>query len=110
MRRHLAGEDCVFLPHPVLDEGVADAVDERGASGSGDRPRHGPACANVVEDRAARVFGQDDLGEQRGHEVARDEGSGVVDEEATICVPVVRHSQVGAGLARLRDDELAILG
>ena len=46
---------------------------------------------------------------QRGDEVARDELAGVVDEEAAVGVAVVRDAEVGALLARLRDDELPVL-
>ena len=48
--RDLAGEDGVLLAHAVLDEGVADAVDQRDAAGALDRLPHRPARADVVDD------------------------------------------------------------
>ena len=45
---------------------------------------HGAARAHVVEDRRARVLGEDRLGEQRREEVARHELAVVVDEEAAV--------------------------
>ena len=71
---------------------------------------HGPAGAHVVEDLAARALREHHLGQQRGHEVAGDELARVVDEEAAVGVTVVGDAEVGTLLARLRDDELAVLG
>ena len=99
MRRDLAGEDRVLLAHPVLDERVADAVDERRAAGRGDRARHGPAGADVVEDGSAGALAQHHLGEQRGDEVAGHELAGVVDEEAAVGVAVVGDAELGPFLA-----------
>ena len=109
MRRHLAGEDRVLLAHPMLDERVPDAVDERRAAGRRDRARHRPARAHVVEHRAAGALAEHHLGEKRRDEVAGHELAGVVDEEAAVGVTVVGDAESGALLARLRDDERAVL-
>ena len=61
--RDLAGERGVVLAHPLLDERVADAVDERHAAGALDRLGHGPARAHVVDDLRAGLLLEDDLGE-----------------------------------------------
>ena len=101
VRRDLAGEDRVLLAHPVLDERVADAVDQRRAAGGGDRARHRPAGADVVEDGPAGALAEHHLGEQRGDEVAGHELARVVDEEAAVGVPVVGDAERRAFLARL---------
>ncbi len=80
------------------------------AAGALDRLRHGPARAHVVDDLRAGLFLQDELGEQRGHEVAGDELAGVVDEEAAVGVAVEGHAEVGVLLDRHAHDELAVLG
>ena len=49
-------------------------------------------------------------GQQRGEEVAVHELAGAVDEEAAVGVAVPGDPEVGAGLAHLGDDELAVLG
>src|SRR5919197_995121 len=107
--RDLAGEGRVLLPHPVLDERVADAVDERDAAGALDGLRHGPARANVVDDLRARLLLEHRLGQQRRDEVAGDELAGVVDEEAPVGVAVEGDPEIGALLQRLADDELPVL-
>ena len=75
-----------------------------------DRLWHRPACANVVDHLLARPPFEHGLGEERRHEVARDELTRVVHEEAAVGVAVVRDPEIGALLAHLGDDELAILG
>ena len=109
VRRDLAGEDRVLLAHPVLDERVADAVDQRRAAGRGDRARHRPAGADVVEDGPAGALAEHHLGEQRGDEVARHELARVVDEEAAVGVAVVGDAERRSFLPRLGDDERAVL-
>ena len=109
MARDLAGEDRVFLPHPLLDERVADAVDQRDAAGALDRLPDRPARADVVDDLRARVLLEHRLGEQGGDEVARDELAGVVDEEAAVRVAVERRAELGLVLEHLADHELAVL-
>ena len=89
---------------------MADAIDERAAAVPGDRVRHGPGGADVVEDVGARRLLQDAGGEQRRHEVAGHELAVAVDEEAAVGVAVPGDAQVGAGLADLGHDELAVLG
>ena len=96
MRRHLAAEDGVVLAHALLDERVADAVDERHAACALDRLGHRPRRAHVVDHLPAGLLREDRLGEQRGREVARHEVARVVDEEAAVGVTVVRDAEVGA--------------
>ncbi len=110
MRRDLAREQRVDLSHPLLDEGVTDTVDQRDAPCLLDRPRDGPARADVVDHRRTRLLVEHRAGEERRHEVARDELAGVVDEEAAVGVAVVRDAQVGALGARPLDDERPVLG
>ena len=95
MAGDLAAEHGALLAHAVLEERVADAVDERDAAGALDRLRHRPARADVVEDLRARCLLEDRLGEQRGDEVAGNELAGVVDEEAAVGVAVERDAEVG---------------
>src|SRR5207253_2169503 len=57
-----------------------------------------------------RLLLEDRLCEQGGDEVARDEVARVVDEEAAVRVSVVGDAEIAAFVARLRDDELAVLG
>ena len=83
---------------------------ERDPACARDRLRHGPARAHVVDHLRARVLLQHRLGEERRHEVARDELAGVVDEEAPVGVAVEGRAEVGAVLAHLADHELAVLG
>ena len=97
----LAREGGVLLAHPLLDERVADAVDERHAAGALDRLRHGPARAHVVDHLCAGLLLEHALGEQRGREVAGDELARVVDEEAAVGVAVEGDAEVGALLERL---------
>ena len=108
--RYLARERRVDLAHPLLDEGVADPVDERHPAGALDRLRDGPARADVVDDLRAGLLREDDLGKERGGEVAGDELARVVEEEAAVGIAVEGNAKVGAFLERLRDDELAVLG
>ncbi len=110
VRRHLAGEDRVLVAHPLLDERMADAVDQRDAARALDRLGHRPGGAHVVDHLAAGLLLENRLGEQRGREVAGDELARVVDEEAAVGVAVVGDAEVGALLAHLLDDELAVLG
>ena len=110
MAGDLARECRVLLPHPVLDVRVADPVDERHAAGPGDRLRHGPARAHVVDDLRARLLLQQHLGEEGGDEIAGDELARVVDEEAAVGVAVEGDAELGALLEGLADDELAVLG
>ncbi len=110
MRRHLAGEDRAFVSHPLLDERMADAIDQRYAAGALDRLRHRPRRAHVVDHLAARLLLEHVLGEQRGREVAGHELALIVHEEAPVGVPVIRDPEVAATLAHLPDDELAVLG
>ena len=105
----LAAERAALVAHAGLEERVADAVHQRAPAGRldgvGDRPRG----ADVVEDLRARALLQDRLGEQRGEEVAGHELAGLVDEEAAVGVAVPGDAEVGALLADLADDELAVL-
>ena len=109
MAGDLAAERAALVAHAGLEERVADAVDQRAPAGRldgvGDRARG----ADVVEDLRARALLQDRLGQQRGQEVAVDELAGVVDEEAAVGVAVPRDAEVGALLAHLVHDELAVL-
>ena len=109
MARDLAGENGVLLAHALLDERVADAVDQRDAAGALDRLPDGPARADVVDDLRARVLLEHGLGEQGGDEVAWDELAGVVDEEAAVCVAVEGGSELGLVLEYFADHELAVL-
>ena len=52
---------------------------------------------------------EDRLGEERGHEVSRDELAGVVDEEAAVSVSVVGDAEIGALAAGPLHDEGAVL-
>src|SRR5215475_8927186 len=52
--RDLTAEGRTFLAHPVLDERMADAVDEWDAAGALDGLRYGPTRAQVVDDLRAR--------------------------------------------------------
>src|SRR5581483_12054795 len=88
VRRYLACEDGVLLAHPLLDEGVAYAVDERHASGLLDRLGYGPRRADVVDHLGAWHPLEERFGEEGRDEVARDEFAGVVDEEAAVRVTV----------------------
>ena len=110
MARDLAREGGVLLAHALLDERVPDAVDERSPAGPLDRLGHGPARPHVVDDLRARALLEHRLGEERGHEVARDELAGVVDEEAAVGVAVEGRAEIGSVLAHLADHELAVLG
>ena len=74
-----------------------------------DRLRHRPRRTHVVDHLAAALAAEDRLREQRRHEVARHELAAVVDEEAAVGVAVVGDAEVRALLARLPDDELAVL-
>ena len=87
-----------------------DAVDERNPARLLDRPRHGPARADVVDHLRARLLRQHRLREERRDEVARDELAGVVDEEAAVGIAVVCDAEVGPLRPRLLDDERAVLG
>ena len=109
MRGDLAREERVLLAHAVLDERVADPVDERRPARLLDRARHGPARAHVVDHLLARLLREHRLREQRRDEVARDELAAVVDEEAAVGIAVVGDSEIGAQRARLLDDEGAVL-
>src|SRR4029079_12434569 len=90
----LAAEERALLPHPFLDEGVADPVDERSAPEPLDGVAHGPARAYVVDDLRAGLLLEQRLREEGGDEVARDELVRVVDEEAAVGVAVEGNSQV----------------
>ncbi len=106
----LAAEQRALGAHARLEEGVADAVDVGRAAGARDGVGHRARGAHVVEDRLRRgVLAQQRLGEQRGEEVAVDERAGVVDEEAAVGVAVPGDAEVGAGVAHLLDDQLAVL-
>jgi hypothetical protein len=89
---------------------VADAVHDRHAAGALDRLRHRPRGAHVVDHLPAGLAREHVLGEERRYEVARHELAAVVDEEAPVGVPVVRHAEIRAFLTRPGDDELAVLG
>jgi len=110
VRRDLPCEDGVLLPHPLLDERVPDPIDECDAAGALDRLGHRPARPHVVDDLLARRSREHGLGDERGHEVAGNELTRVVDEEAAVGVPVVCDSEVGALLLHLGHDELPVLG
>ena len=56
--RDLAREDRVLGAHAVLDERMADAIDERHAACALDGLRHRPAGAHVVDDLAAGLLRQ----------------------------------------------------
>ncbi len=96
VRGDLAREERVLLAHAVLDERVADPVDERNPARLLDRARHGPARADVVDHLGARLLREHRLREQRRDEVAGDELAAVVDEEAAVGVAVVGDAEVGA--------------
>ena len=106
----LAAEERAFLAHALLDEGVADPVDERRAAVLLDDVRHRPARPHVVDDLRAGLLLEHGLGEERGHEVAGDELPGVVHEEAAVGVAVEGDPEVGLLFLHLADDELAVLG
>ena len=108
MAGDLAAEERALLAHPALEECVADPVAVRPASRRGDRVLDGAARADVVEDRLARVAAQERAREQRGDEVAGRELSAVVDEEAAVGVAVEDDPEVGAALAHLLDDQIAV--
>ena len=110
MAGDLAAEDAALGAHARLEEGVADAVDQRRAAGRLDDVGHRAARADVVEDRLAGVLAQHRAGEDRGQEVAVDERAGVVDEEAAVGVAVPGDPEVGALALDLAHDELAVLG
>src|SRR6266542_6041302 len=107
--RDLAGKGRVLFAHPLLDERVADPVDDRDAARPQDRLGHGPARADVVDDLRARLLLEDGLGQESGDEVAGDELAGLVDEEAAVGVSVEGRAEVGTRLERLLDYELAVL-
>ncbi len=106
----LAAENRALLAHPVLEECVADTVHERHAAALLDRLRHRPARSYVVEDLGAGLLLEHGAGQESRDEVARDELAGVIDEEASVSVAVERHSEIGALVGHLPDDELAVLG
>jgi hypothetical protein len=56
------------------------------------------------------VLCKERLGEQRREEVAGDERTGVVDEEAAIGVAVPRDAEIRAARAHPLDDQLPVLG
>ncbi len=74
-----------------------------------DSVAHGPAGADVVDDRPAGLLLEHRLGQEGGHEVPGHELAGVVDEEAAVGVSVEGDAEVGALLHDLGDDELAVL-
>src|SRR5439155_5731022 len=96
--RDLAAEKRALGGHARLEEGMADAVLECRAAGPLHRVADAAACADVVENRLARMLTQERVGEQRGEEVAVDELARVVDEEAAVRVAVPCDAQFGAGL------------
>src|SRR4029077_4986053 len=99
-----------LLPHPRLDEGMADAAHDRYAAVALDRLGNCAARAHVVDDLRAGLLREDTLGEQGRDEVPRDELSRVVDEEAAVGVAVERDAEIGPLFERLAHHELAVLG
>jgi hypothetical protein len=87
-------------------KGMVHTVDLGAAAAALNPVSHGARRAHVVQD--PRLLAQDRLGQHGGEEVAGDELTGVVDEEASIGVAVPGDAEVGAGLAHLLDDELAV--
>ena len=104
-----AGEDAVLLTHPLLDERMADAVHQRPAAVPGHGVPDGVARAQVVDDRRAGVLQEKRLGQERRHEVARDELAAAVDEEAAVGVAVPGDADVGALADDFRRDVLPVL-
>ena len=102
MAGDLAPESRLLVPHPLLDEGMADAVHEGGSARRLHAVAHGARGAHVVDDAGPGLVAHDGLAEQRGHEVAGHELPGVVDEEAAVRVAVPGDAEVGL----LRDDPL----
>ena len=84
MAGDFAAEDGLRLTHPRLEEGVADAIHERGAAVAGHGVLDRVAGAHVIDDRLPRLLDQERLGQQGGDEVARHEGARSVDEEAPV--------------------------
>ena len=109
MAGDLAAEGRVLLPHARLEERVADAIDERAAAEPLDRVGDRTAGPHVVEDRGARLLGEDRLGKQGGEEVAGHELSAVVDEEAAVRVAVPGDAELGLAVEDGVDDQLAVL-
>ena len=106
----LAAELAALVAHAGLEERVPDAVDERAAAEALTVSGHRAGGADVVEDVGAGDLLEDRRGQQRGEEVAVHELAGAVDEEAAVGVAVPRDPEVGALLAHLAHDELAVLG
>ena len=105
----LAAEDRVLVAHALLDEGVADAVDERRAARAAHVVGDGARGAHVVHDARARLAPRERLAEHRRDEVARHVLALVVDEEAAVGVAVPGDPQVGALRAHALDEVAAVL-
>src|SRR5882724_2361125 len=110
MAGDLASEDGAFLTHAVLEERMADAIDERDAACAFDRLRDSPARADVVEDLRARFLLEDRLCEKCRGEVTGNELAGVVDEETAVGISVEGDTEIGPVSVHLLDDELTVFG
>ena len=97
MTGHLASEHGVQLAHAALEERVTDAVHHRLAAVLRRDVLDGIAGAQVVDDGRTGFLQHERLGEQRRHEIARDELAVFVDEEAAIGVAVPGDADFGAG-------------
>jgi len=90
----LAAEEDRLAAHALLEEGVPDAVHERHSPVGADHVGHGSTGTQVIEDRRAGIPGEQCLGEQRGDEVAGNELTCLVDEEAAVGVAVPGDAEV----------------
>src|SRR5204863_7431829 len=88
MAGDFAPESRTLLAHPVLDERVANAIDQRNAARALDGFRYRPAGTKVVDDLRTRLFLQHRCRQQGGDEVAGHELPCIVDEEAPVAVAV----------------------
>ena len=110
MAGDLAAERAALRAHARLEERVPDAVDERVAARCRDRVGDRARGAHVVEDVGAGVRLQHGSREQRAEEVAVDEATVAVDEEAAVRVAVPRDAEIGASIEHLLDHRAAVLG
>src|SRR5262249_6558035 len=107
--RDLATENGAFFTHPALEERMTDAVHQRRSAVLRDGVLDGVARAHVVDDLRPGMLEKKRLGQERGHEIARDELAGPVDEAAAIGVAAPRDADVRSVLRPLLDDVPAVL-